>query len=100
MVWLTTATSGAVSSSARVNSRPDTKGIPSVEKYAGLTSLYSTESCSSGPGWYPLTTIRAAEFYKRGCISSSGKRDPIKDVTFEFLDPGGTCKTYSQSTPS
>jgi hypothetical protein len=38
IVSFTITTGGAVSSSARVKSRPETSGIPIVEKNAGLTS--------------------------------------------------------------
>src|SRR6185437_15804436 len=57
----TIATGGEVSLSARVNSRPEMRGIPIVAKYDGPTSLYDDMGCSFVAGSYPWTAIGASE---------------------------------------
>src|SRR5215470_16672915 len=56
----TIATGGEFSLSARVNSRPEMSGIPIVEQYDGLTSLYESMGCSFVAGSYPSTATEAS----------------------------------------
>src|SRR5258707_989936 len=60
---LTTATSGALSSSASVNGRPASRGMPMVLKYDGVIPVHAANGRSAngrcGPSavWYGATTI-------------------------------------------